>query len=126
MAGFRLTEACTIAVSTGIERLEAGRLAVRTKLNTLYARLRRSQLGLAVRLQRLTLGVEADRIFQACLASFQPVNDFFKTPQRLFKAQRVYRCRVPIHASARSEERRVGTECVSTCRSRWSPRPTKK
>src|SRR3546814_14136585 len=31
----------------------------------------------------------------------------------------------PIHASLsfiiRSEERRVGKECVSTCRSRWSP-----
>src|SRR3546814_19482015 len=26
----------------------------------------------------------------------------------------------------RSEERRVGKECVSTCRSRWSPSPTKK
>src|SRR3546814_19606377 len=26
----------------------------------------------------------------------------------------------------RSEERRVGTECVSTCRSRWSPHPYKK
>src|SRR3546814_15338724 len=26
----------------------------------------------------------------------------------------------------RSEERRVGTECVSTCRSRWSPYPYKK
>src|SRR3546814_11299054 len=25
------------------------------------------------------------------------------------------------HALARSEERRVGKECVSTCRSRWSP-----
>src|SRR3546814_19855413 len=25
--------------------------------------------------------------------------------------------------AARSEERRVGTECVSTCRSRWSPVP---
>src|SRR3546814_18742366 len=25
----------------------------------------------------------------------------------------------------RSEERRVGTECVSTCRSRWSPSPSK-
>src|SRR3546814_3985516 len=25
------------------------------------------------------------------------------------------------HAFARSEERRVGKECVSTCRSRWSP-----
>src|SRR3546814_11775671 len=24
-------------------------------------------------------------------------------------------------AAARSEERRVGNECVSTCRSRWSP-----
>src|SRR3546814_896632 len=26
----------------------------------------------------------------------------------------------------RSEERRVGQECVSTCRSRWSPEPSKK
>src|SRR3546814_17692621 len=25
------------------------------------------------------------------------------------------------HHGARSEERRVGKECVSTCRSRWSP-----
>src|SRR3546814_1524018 len=25
------------------------------------------------------------------------------------------------HRSVRSEERRVGKECVSTCRSRWSP-----
>src|SRR3546814_13440703 len=27
------------------------------------------------------------------------------------------------HPLARSEERRVGKECVSTCRSRWSPYP---
>src|SRR3546814_12634212 len=26
-----------------------------------------------------------------------------------------------VFASGRSEERRVGKECVSTCRSRWSP-----
>src|SRR3546814_9014987 len=26
-----------------------------------------------------------------------------------------------VRPSARSEERRVGKECVSTCRSRWSP-----
>src|SRR3546814_14616204 len=26
-------------------------------------------------------------------------------------------------ANARSEERRVGKECVSTCKSRWSPYP---
>src|SRR3546814_20966869 len=28
---------------------------------------------------------------------------------------------VGLFSSERSEERRVGTECVSTCRSRWSP-----
>src|SRR3546814_12471993 len=29
---------------------------------------------------------------------------------------------IPLHhINARSEERRVGKECVSTCRSRWSP-----
>src|SRR3546814_18525559 len=32
----------------------------------------------------------------------------------------------PIPLAFRSEERRVGKECVSTCRSRWSPYPTKK
>src|SRR3546814_11530827 len=31
------------------------------------------------------------------------------------------RCAVRIHMRARSEERRVGKECVSTCRCRWSP-----
>src|SRR3546814_15728507 len=30
------------------------------------------------------------------------------------------------HAGHRSEERRVGKECVSTCRSRWSPYHYKK
>src|SRR3546814_16156208 len=29
-------------------------------------------------------------------------------------------------ANTRSDERRVGTECVSTCRSRWSPYHKKK
>src|SRR3546814_19225044 len=28
--------------------------------------------------------------------------------------------------AARSDERRVGKECVSPCRSRWSPSPSKK
>src|SRR3546814_1297191 len=31
-----------------------------------------------------------------------------------------------VKQSGRSEERRVGKECVSTCRSRWSPYPYKK
>src|SRR3546814_11560299 len=33
---------------------------------------------------------------------------------------------VNVAASLRSEERRVGKECVSTCRSRWSPYHKKK
>src|SRR3546814_12908328 len=32
----------------------------------------------------------------------------------------------PIFTGRRSEERRVGKECVSTCRSRWSPYSYKK
>src|SRR3546814_16667041 len=36
------------------------------------------------------------------------------------------RCRTGIWRRMRSEERRVGKECVSTCRSRWSPYHTKK
>src|SRR3546814_6546360 len=31
-----------------------------------------------------------------------------------------------LDAVRRSEERRVGTECVSTCKSRWSPQHSKK
>src|SRR3546814_14751772 len=33
--------------------------------------------------------------------------------------------RILLADGRRSEERRVGKECVSTCRSRWSPYPTK-
>src|SRR3546814_3757414 len=31
------------------------------------------------------------------------------------------RVKIVYHKDGRSEERRVGKECVSTCRSRWSP-----
>src|SRR3546814_14885215 len=34
--------------------------------------------------------------------------------------------RSTVKVPVRSEERRVGKECVSTCRSRWSPYPDKK
>src|SRR3546814_20736702 len=39
-------------------------------------------------------------------------------PLRLARRERAQR--------DRSEERSVGTECVSTCSSRWSPHPSKK
>src|SRR3546814_12419532 len=43
---------------------------------------------------------------------------------------RIVRITVPLGVIGiiyeRSEERRVGKECVSTCRARWSPYPLKK
>src|SRR3546814_5846902 len=51
-------------------------------------------------------------------------------PARLLHGEQAFEYFQPIHAEdelslqrkvVRSEERRVGKECVSTCRSRWSP-----
>src|SRR3546814_15955893 len=39
------------------------------------------------------------------------------------RVPRPVRGREPLHQRSRSEERLVGTECVSTCRSRCSPYP---
>src|SRR3546814_14725740 len=49
-------------------------------------------------------------------AEFDPGSKHYRlgtAPSRLFH--------VDTRLSDRSEERRVGKECVSTCRSRWSP-----
>src|SRR3546814_5582726 len=40
---------------------------------------------------------------------------------RLNAEAKNFRLMGPDETSSRSEERRVGKECVSTCRSRWSP-----
>src|SRR3546814_14200682 len=45
--------------------------------------------------------------------------DFARLLQR--EASDEVEFRTTAHRFARSEERRVGKECVSTCRSRWSP-----
>src|SRR3546814_4772626 len=52
---------------------------------------------------------------------------FFNQPadlrrhERLLDAGAAARREEPLGLGVRSEERRVGKECVSTCRSRWSP-----
>src|SRR3546814_18761704 len=40
--------------------------------------------------------------------------------------ERISRCRAVIQVNPRSEERRVGKECDSTCKSRWPPYNKKK
>src|SRR3546814_19057628 len=48
-------------------------------------------------------------------------------PNRLGDGANVYLASAELAAvAARSEERRVGKECVSTCRSRWAPYHSKK
>src|SRR3546814_18302352 len=47
-------------------------------------------------------------------------------PRRCSAVNAAMPCSVEMRKSFRSEERRVGKECVSTCRSRWSPSHYKK
>src|SRR3546814_13848660 len=47
-------------------------------------------------------------------------------PARLYTARELEESGIGITAATRSEERRVGKACVSTCRSRWSPYHEKK
>src|SRR3546814_14243585 len=47
--------------------------------------------------------------------------EFAESLQKVMAALGIAASGLPAMWSARSEERRVGKECVSTCRSRWSP-----
>src|SRR3546814_20866368 len=59
-------------------------------------------------------------------AAMVPSLSVLANPDDDLPQRRPGRCRAHRGAEVRSEERRVGKECVSTCRSRWSPYPSKK
>src|SRR3546814_10918468 len=51
-----------------------------------------------------------------------PVRATIRRPESCRQARiRAAHSRAVLRAAGRSEERRVGKECVSTCRSRWAP-----
>src|SRR3546814_11914170 len=52
-------------------------------------------------------------------------NDFLLAIEPQRGTVRVPLALLPPTDEERSDERRVGNECVSTCRSRWSPNPSK-
>src|SRR3546814_13842675 len=51
---------------------------------------------------------------------------YFKFPLRNVVPKPLQKPHPPLWIACRSEERRVRTACVSTCRSRWSPYHKKK
>src|SRR3546814_20298903 len=66
-----------------------------------------------------------DAVYQAeynhAKANLVSAERLAKRYQRLQKTSAISQQQYDDAMSARSEERRVGKECVSTCRSRWSP-----
>src|SRR3546814_18405104 len=54
------------------------------------------------------------------------IDGAFRRRNRQIPAALAERCCGGLLCCDRSEERRVGKECVSTCRSRWYPYPSKK
>src|SRR3546814_18602870 len=55
-----------------------------------------------------------------------PSEDVTRLRRNLDRWQAIWRHPKPVIVAIRSEERRLGKECVSTCRSRWSPYNYKK
>src|SRR3546814_18080656 len=74
-------------------------------------------------LSHLLNNIDGDLAFTAfvlgigCLPDANIIGNFERLPFTEFSKQ----SQVATNGLIRSEERRVGKECVSTCRSRWSP-----
>src|SRR3546814_11762151 len=107
---------------------EAGNPALRAKIQALerdVVEAREQDIAIAERVAEIG---EAARVGRR----FLDRDDIFDIDQRLEHGLVDHRAigrRVVIEHDrqpGRSEERRVGDECVSTCRSRWSPDPEKK
>src|SRR3546814_18893568 len=61
---------------------------------------------------------QVEAIHEASLRVLEEVGMDFLHPEALAILKQAG---AAVEAGTRSEERRVGKECVSTCRSRWSP-----
>src|SRR3546814_16307700 len=81
------------------------------------------------RAQRFVLSIQTDALLVAALHFLQEQQVGAQSVQAQTQVRQRFttaRCRtafvnVVAYDPDRSEERRVGKECVSTCRSRWSP-----
>src|SRR3546814_6358733 len=86
------------------------------------SRRRHTRCALVTGVQTCALPISINRyVYIALNRTFRP--DYFIKYSELERVEQPGQIRHPIirEALTRSEERRVGKECVSTCRSRWSP-----
>src|SRR3546814_3437194 len=82
------------------------------------SRRRHTRGALVTGVQTCALPISMDAEIAVC-DPVEPASDSGAVPADL--TELVRRFRLAREAKARSEERRVGKECVSTCRSGWSP-----
>src|SRR3546814_18943937 len=71
----------------------------------------------------VSIGPGVERVEEEARALFPEARIAVFSSDTVFDAREARRL---VESMARSEERRVGKECVSTCRSRWSPYHSKK
>src|SRR4051812_48914483 len=86
-------------VSIGIERLEAGGLAVAAEGDLLDARLRVLEASLAVTLEPVAFLIERDRLVERRLALLQRTHYLFEALQRILEAQLAGVCSIGCHGS---------------------------
>src|SRR3546814_12683235 len=91
-------------------------ISLNGKVNNIF---RRGMMGIQYALTRtgpLTFGA-------SLLCAFARSHPAAATPDLQWHIQPLSAEKPGVALDDRSEERRVGKECVSTCRSRWSPYP---
>src|SRR3546814_2590562 len=79
--------------------------------------------GRATRVAFLEQQISTPVLVQACMSASAAILTHMKMPKSSGLIWKLFLLLVLVTALfvGRSEERRVGKECVSTCRSRWSP-----
>src|SRR3546814_12975247 len=115
----RATRTDTLLPYTTLFRSQAQVLALLNELKDSY--------GMSILFITHDLGVVAqmaDRVavmYAGKIVECAPVAELFARPAHPYTEALLQAMPRADRDAARSEERRVGKECVSTCRSRWSP-----
>src|SRR3546814_12573231 len=93
------------------------------------SRRRHTRCALVTGVQTCALPISRNRNSDECHGELRPPSNRRRRWRPVYAGFQVARrepATVSLLISSRSDERRVGKECVSTCRSRWSPYHYKK